>query len=133
MSFTKLKSAVTLGIIAFVIMNLQGFYSMPTDGHGKMFNCPFMGVATVCQMNSLEHIAAWQNMFTALPQKDIFAFLVLLILILFAIILLRNFLRVPLKEFLSAEAIRYKRTNTLFIPHPLQWAFSDGILHTKIF
>jgi len=133
MSSTKLKSVVTLGIIAFLVISFWGLYSMPMDEHGEMANCPFMGVAAVCRMNPLEHLAAWQNMFTVPPQKIFFVFLTLLLLAFLAALLLRNFWRTREKESLSTEAVYYERTNAAPIRNPLQEAFSDGILHPKIF
>jgi len=133
MSFTKLKSVVTLWIIAFLVMSFWGLYSMPMDEHGKMSNCPFMGAAAVCRMNPLEHLAAWQNMFTIPPQKNILVFLILFLVAFLAALLSRNFWRTRAKESVSTKSLYYKRTNAASIRNPLQEAFSDGILHPKIF
>ncbi len=129
------KQIFLFGTFASLIITVLGvgYLGMNVSPNGEMSHCPFMGIATVCQMNPLEHIVAWQNMFTALPQKDIFTSLTFLLLIIFSFPLLRNFLPIPSKESLSAEAIRYKRKNILFIPTPLQRAFSDWLLPPKIF
>lgn len=129
------KYALLISATVFLLTGFlgAGHLGMAMRPDGQMSRCPFMGVATICQMNLLEHIAAWQNMFSALPQKDIFASLALLPPILLTFLLLGNLFRVPSKEFLSAETVRYKRRNILLIPTSLQLAFSDGILHPKVF
>lgn len=128
--YVFLASALAFFLVGFLELGRFGMIVRPD---GQMSNCPFMGVAAVCQMNPLEHIAAWQNMFTVSYQKDIFAFLVLLLLAFLKALLLRNFWHIHTKEPLSVEAMRYRRINTLLILNPLQEAFSDGIIHPKIF
>ena len=107
---------------------------MPMNPDGTMSGCAMPGMATLCQMNPLEHIATWQNMFTAIPsQNDIFT----LLLALFALVLGALFLRshrstAPPKTLVPQfQFLYYKRH--IPIVSPLQEAFSNGILHPKIF
>ncbi len=97
-------------------------------------NCPFMSrITTLCQMSPLEHIAAWQSMFTAMPhQQDVLTTL-LLLLASFAInfLLIRRAAYPPRISDSKAQLV-YHRTRTLVV-NPLQELFSSGILHPKIF
>jgi len=84
-------------------------------------------------MDPLEHIAAWQDMFAALPgQLGLFGTLLLLI----ASFLVARYVRlikvhIPLFVHPPSQFL-YSKT---YIPivSPLQEAFSNGILHPKIF
>ena len=102
---------------------------------GTMQNCPFMGVAALCQMNPLEHLVAWQSMFSAIATNAANVFLLLLLLTL--ILLMRIVGRLPFKEHLDRLAVRerqYTRHSLAFAhANPLQEALSQGILNPKVY
>src|SRR3989344_381758 len=130
------KYVLVVVFFAFVFFSSVGIFSpdMAMISDGQMSSkCPFMpGMASLCQMNPLEHIAAWQSMFAAIPnQSDILTVLFLLALALGATLLVRaNWSMAPPKILVSQPSFTYYKR---YIPimSPLQEAFSDGILHPK--
>lgn len=118
-------------LVAFFGMSLV-IMGMNMDKNGQMDGCPFLGVTVLCKMNPLEHIEAWQNMFTTLPPKNISILTTFLMLAMFSIFFLRN----PWsKNNLQAISIHRKRFrySTYIARNKLQEAFSSGILNPKIF
>lgn len=123
----------------FVLFFLTSYFGavtidMPMDSDGTMSGCAMPGMATLCQMNPLEHIGMWQSMFTAMPnQNDIFAILLILLSFALAAALIHSHRShaPPKAPILSSSFTYYKR----YVPivSPLQEAFSNGILHPKIF
>jgi len=100
--------------------------------HGEMSGCPLMTyAASLCGMSPIEHLAVWQRVFTAVPQR---ALMLLLGFLMFGIVLSRlGGSRVRL----WADQAQYQATRRLvlvFAPlEPLKRAFSQGILHPKIY
>ncbi len=130
--------ARSLLLIAFLAFFFVGFLGL---GHASMIaseeqmsNCPFMGMAAVCKMNPLEHIAAWQNLFTMSSQKDMFALLLLLLLAGALSFPISNLWR---KKKQRSDTIRLhalrSRIDALIIHSPLHEALSNGIIHSKVF
>lgn len=131
----KIKNAIKFIVIASVFwVPLFGLAQTNIDVSmmdGKV-NCPFGGHSvTICQMNPMEHIQEWQNMFTTLPAKD--ALLILFVLV--ALLALRKL--IPWGKILSPQlSHKYFRLLVLDnfqVIHPLQEAFSSGILNPKLF
>lgn len=110
----------------------SGSMGMPQDTTGQMSSCPIMGVVALCEMSPLVHVAKWQNLFSALPERGGALFLAIVALSLSMIFLLRRaryspgLFVVPL-WMLGSKAV------SIPIPSTLQEAFSDGILNPKIF
>ena len=128
------KSNILLLVIALVfMMSVGGIFSanMMMDGNGMMTPCPFMGMTGICNMNPLDHIVAWQGMFTSIPAQS-----VPLIVLLFALSLIVVFTRVrqvhaPPREQISSYRL-YRRAE-YFHPVPaLQELFASGILNPKL-
>ena len=107
----------------------------PMDSNGTMSGCAMPGMATLCQMDPLEHITAWQNMFTAVPsQNDILLLLAfLLALALGALFLTHRSIAPPRVARVSQQKLFLYFKQRIPIIHPLQEAFANGILHPKIF
>ncbi len=85
---------------------------------------------SLCQMTLFEHIAAWQNMFMATLEKDFSVFLLLLLLL----IELLGWKQPVSRKIIFASAYpRHPKENFPTIKNKLQAAFSNGILHPKIF
>jgi hypothetical protein len=83
-------------------------------------------------MDLLEHVAAWQSMFAAIPnQGDAAAILLLLALGVSLLLRAKRGTAVP-KIPISQSSFAYYRRYTPSMS-PLQEAFSSGILHPKIF
>lgn len=135
------KSTYTRGFLGILLafFFLASYFGavtieMPMDPDGTMSGCAMPGMATLCKMDPLEHIATWQSMFTATPnQNDIFAMLLVLLSFALAAVLVhsRRNHAPPKLLILSSLFTYYKRR--IPIASPLQEAFSNGILHPKIF
>ena len=109
---------------------------MAMGQHGQMPppGCFMPGMtASLCQMGPLEHVAAWQDMFTAVPnQLDSLAFILLLITALaFGLLLTRRALYPLIPPNFQSHLVHQRADTAPF--NPLQELFSDGILHPKIF
>lgn len=133
------KLLLLIGVFTFMFVSFLGFshtnMTMGLDGQMSSSGCFMPGMtASFCQMNPLEHITAWQGMFTVVPsQNDILALLlILLTLVLGAFFLHSHQSTVPPKTPVSQfQFLYYKRR--IPIISPLQEAFSNGILHPKVF
>lgn len=101
------------------------------DRHGEMMNCPFMSETILCQMTPLQHLSAWQSMFTQISIKEIFNLFVLLLLSFILGLLFRNFWH--RKYQLEHNLYFGSRTVLIFIPNLLKEALSNGILNPKLF
>lgn len=84
-------------------------------------------------MNPLEHIAAWQSMFTTtLQQHGTALFAVLLAALALTLTWARFLSPRPERDVQSAYAIAPRAKENL-PPPPLQELFSNGILNPKLF
>ena len=130
------KPILFFGIIAFLLVGFLGLGHIGmTNAEGQLSNCPLMGMTTLCQMNPLKHIAAWQNLFIASTQKDTLAILILLFLSLLLAFSIHNLW--PTRKRHQPIKINSLHTrpkiDTPIIFTPLQEAFSNGILNRKVF
>jgi len=140
MNIAMHKKIFALVLLAFLIVTafeLSNF-GMATKADGQMSSCPFMdiGGAVVCKMSPLEHIEAWQNMFTATVSSktvDTLA-LLLLVTIIFAAF---TTMRLPFNAMLALlEAHQKLYARRAFAPahvNPMQELFSQGILNPKVY
>lgn len=129
-----LKHIFPPAILLFVLVTFlgAGHTGMTVDTRGQMTACPFLGVSALCEMNSLAHIAKWQSLFAALSEREVAPFLAVVLLSISTIFLLwyvRYTLIAPIRPSLALR----RRAVSVLIPSALQEAFSDGILHPKIF
>lgn len=132
------KVLIILGLVAFLSLGFFGMshstMNMGSDGSTTMSNCPFMsGQAVVCNMNPLEHIAAWQSMFVTTLQQNGSD---LLALFLAALALALVWTRLLRPKFLPEPALAFSviRSRELALPSSLfQELFSNGILNPKLF
>ena len=130
------KLLLSVLLVALLTVGVWGAVSsgmMMQDG--TMQNCPFMGVTALCDMGALEHLTAWQSMFAALPTNAASALLLLILLAL--VLLVRVVGRLPFKVEINWQAIRQKLYAKHLLAssyaHPLQEAFSQGILNPKVY
>ena len=120
-----------------ILLLVSGFgalnFGMMMSADAQMSHCPFMGMTSpvVCKMSPLEHVAAWQNMFTTTPAKDsavLTFFLSISFLTLFFFVELQDASGL---EF-SLHRQRFRERYFIASP-PLQFAFATGILNSKLF
>lgn len=138
-SFEKAgKTFLILGFVAFLFLGFFGIshstMAMGEEGNMTMSNCPFMqGQAVVCKMDPLEHIAAWQSMFTSVPPQDS-SILILLLLVALAISFLWTHLRRPsIDTTYKTTKLFIRRGDYIPLASPLQELFSSGILNPKVY
>lgn len=131
------KYVLVVVFFAFILLSSVGLFSpdMAMNSDGQMSsNCPFMpGMTSLCQMNPLEHIAAWQSMFSTIPnQQDVLTILLLFLASLaFSLFLIHKATYPPIISDLRARFVHnWTRTS---VTNPLQELFSSGILNPKIF
>ena len=112
----------------FAYLHVQGMMSMDMPMPG----CPLMGDTTVvCTMDPIEHIEAWQHMFTALPQIGLVLLIVLVAALAFSLhrLFSRIWLLRTLYRFKSVVGV----ANEYRTRSHLQELFSQGILNPKLF
>lgn len=132
------KVVITLGLGAFLFLSVFGMshstMNMGPDGSMTMSNCPFMsGQAVVCNMNPLEHIAAWQSMFaTTLQQNGTDLLALFLAALALALVWTRQLWGRPKRNLQPTFSVTQRSKETLPLPL-LQELFSNGILNPKIF
>ena len=133
------KTIFTLGITAFLLFGVFGLshFAMPmtvdADGHMVSTDCFLPGVATLCDMSALGHLATWKNAFSILPLS-----LSTLLLILCILASLVFFVRLSRRESLifqhTQELRLYDEARLLDVPLAVfQELFSAGILNPKLF
>lgn len=129
------KFLLMCGIVAFLLVGFFGVGLMEIHMGSleqEMPGCPVMGITIVCQMNPLEHIAAWQNMFVSVSPKGIFDTLALFLAFLLFTFSVKSFWSARRASFFSAQKT-VQRIVISIIRNPLAEAFSNGILNPKIF
>ncbi len=134
--YMPVKILLLAGLISFLSLGSFGMSHFAMNGMGGAVasNCPLMpGMASVCNMNPLQHIAAWQSMFTtASPQKT--PILALLFLLMFAgARALIGKIKWALEPPLILSWIQIRLANTFVPRYALQEAFSNGVIHPKVF
>lgn len=121
------KAIGTIALLAFAggaLLSLSFLGMAVHDGPG-MPGCPLMPAqAVICTMTVTDHIAAWQGMFTGVPQ----AASSLLLALLAAYVLWP--LALALARPPSGQPARLVRASRL-LPSPLEELFSRGILNPK--
>lgn len=127
------KSPLLLVLFTFVFISLFGMnLTMNMSKDGKMSNCPFMSnSSSVCQMSASDHMQKWHQMFAAtLTQTGSLLLLYVAFFISLAYSLTQFTLAPPLAQIFQ----RYKKEHPdIQTFNPLLLAFSDGILHPKIY
>lgn len=126
------KILITLVVMSLLLVSSIGFphFGMDMEQGGQMSGCPFMGMTAICQMSPIEHIAAWQNMFTSLPFQN--SVLLLLLSLLAFFLVLTWIEKIPIRP-VSTQTIRYTQRAYISLRNPLQELFSSGILNPKLF
>jgi len=127
------KLLTTILIATVLLVGVTGVaYSGMMMGHGdmEMPGCPLMGhSAALCNMNLLEHLSMWQNMFAALPMPSI-ALLLWVLLALFFVFRFKQYLWLlhssPQPVYISCDPEATTRD-------PLRRFIARGLMHPKFF
>lgn len=128
----KILTFAIVGLTLFTVFFGLSHFGMSGHYGPKMVNCPFMpGHSSICKMSPMEHIQAWQNMFTVLPAKEALS-LVFSLLALLALLGVREIFYTSNPP-LSNLYRNFFLKNRISIPNPLKEAFSSGILNPKLF
>lgn len=128
------KAILCLVIMALLLVGVLGVPHMGMDlENSQMSFCPLMLGPAICNMNPVQHIAAWQNMFTNVLQNSPVFILSALLLFSIAIAWLWTYLlQSSLDSRSKSKTVRLREEYQLPTPI-LQELFSSGILHPKIF
>ena len=129
------KLFLVFGAVSFFLAWFFGLghMGMAMSAEEQMSGCPFMDIITMCRMGLLEHITAWENIFSGVPQNDLF-FLVTFLLCAF--LLARGafgFRRVANGARAAVSMVSPRHAVARFVFLPLQEAFASGIVHSKVF
>lgn len=129
----NLRLLTTLVIALFIFIGVFGLsMSMPTDKHGMMTSCPFMiNKSSICNMSATDHIAKWQQMFTTTLQSSNL-FLLALVAVAFIYVSLKRQTDLRSSSYYAHRYYLYKNPEVKLFNYLTQ-AFSDGILHPKIY
>lgn len=119
-------------VLTLAVFLGAGYAGMPQNAAGQMEACPSMGVVALCEMSPFTHMAKWQGLFSALPETEGASFLALVLLGLSVILL---WVRARGSGSACAVLSYALRSRIIHVPvrSYLQEAFSNGILHPKIF
>lgn len=118
-----MRLSVIFVISIFALIVLFGVGMNMNDAMGDMPNCPLMGgIASVCQMNIVEHLAGWQRLFTV----------ALSIMVGLGLLLWRSLARLE-DYYLLIKRFSLKKNYIYKIFNYLMRVFSSGILHPKIY
>ncbi len=115
-------------LIAMVIFGLNA--SMNMDSHGNMVSCPLMnGNASICRMNIVEHLSAWQSLSAAVMPN------VISLLLVFTFLLMSISSKIGENDHYAAKNfLRNKNQNFIaLLFNPILLALGRGILHTKVY
>ena len=127
---------IILIAVSFLWLGTFGLFNhMSEMKHGgPMSGCLFNGHLEACIMNVSEHIAIWQSMMTALPQKAGFTDILVLIALSVAIIISYKNRLFDISEFTGSRWRLYiKQHNEISFFDSLLEIFSQGILNPKIY
>lgn len=129
----KLSKNILILFILFSIsiMSLFGFALFMVSQEHNMSGCPFMkGASSLCPTDVVEHFAFWKNMFLALPVIMLVAGVVFI-----ALASQRRLRRLMLFNHSPSLILRWRsRKNNLgHIVYFIEYLFSRGILHPKLF
>lgn len=119
---------------SFIFITLFGLnLSMRMDKMGHMSRCPLVNdQSSICSMSFADHMTKWQQLFTADHQLQNLAIFLSLLAMTFVYFIIRRDTQ------LSESALyiyRYHKQRQIEAKlfNPLQQAFSDGIIHPKLY
>lgn len=118
----------------FILLFGMSHFKLAEHMNDTIATCPYMeGHTAVCDMSPIEHMQAFQSMFTILPAKDA-ASLFLILLLLLSVAVLKSLRRFSIYDNLQIKTfLNYLHLKHTLIFNPLKEAFSRGILNPKTF
>ena len=134
---TTKKIWATMILGAFVSLSLFGVLvgsKMSMNKSEGMSPCPYMqDSSSICPMNLIDHIQAWQNTMRANPIKRIILILAGFLFTYIFLFLFKRFLQS--KEFgerrkIKMYELKHRTFNTPFL---FTYLFSQGILNSKLY
>lgn len=119
-----------MGLLVLSVGTIGLLHALSMDG--EMSGCPLVAQsASLCAMSPIEHLVLWQRLFSALPQR---ALLLIVVGFLLSVFLCRRAESVLTTRALGEPYQAYRRSILAFVSlEPLTSAFSQGILHPKIY
>lgn len=124
------KAVGILALCAFAggaLLSLALLGTAVHEGGPGMPHCPLMPAqAVICTMTALDHIAAWQGMFTGIPQSAL-----LLLLVLVAVLLVRPYS--PALARSPSQIYASRSREPLIRLSPLAELLARGILNPKLY
>lgn len=129
----KILSSIISLLTLIVLLFGLSYFGMGRHLTTQVIGCPFTpGNNAICQMTPMEHIQAWESMFTTLPSDVNFSLLSIIASFL-VLLSLVNFRKNYLPSNLHLARYRISYVSNLSIPDPLKESFSRGILNSKVF
>lgn len=135
MNFSAIKKILApLLLTTLLFVGLFGLFhiTVSMNNPGQGMGCLYMDIASLCTMNPFQHIAVWQNVFTASFPKEIFSLIAFILLIILFAFTSWSFWRNSKIALFVARVWQFI-SQIFIVRNPLQEAFSNGILHPKIF
>ena len=132
------KFTFLLILVAFIAVSFlepTNAIVMQTNSHGQMSGCIFTSTG-ICNMTPLEHVAAWEAMFTAIPAQTANALLLLILIFAVATVFaraIRSVLDSALDRLATLHELYVKHSRALTYISPIQEALSQGILNPKTY
>lgn len=132
---SQISKYLFLPVILIVLFVGLGYAGISADKQAATNNCFMPGMTeALCPMDALEHIAAWQNMFTAVPSQSEVLLLLFALLTLFlgaVFIHSHHNLAPPKRLFKQVYFLYYKQH--VPVARSLQELFSGGLLHPQLY
>ncbi len=126
---TGKRTVFAVLIAVVIVMSVGGVLTADMMAEESMgHHCPFMGIPSLCAMSPLTHLSQWQQMFATTLQEVS----VLSLLLLFAAVILSNFL-LHLTLPRRARVHIPRRRNKTKVRDRLHLALARGTIHSKAF
>jgi len=136
MPLRLLKKIIIVTYIMTIFMLFFGMSNFKLAEHvnDTIVTCPYLeGHTAVCDMSPMEHMQAFQSIFTILPAKDAVSLFSILLLLL-ALAVLKSLRKFSIYNNLQIKTfLNYLHLKHTLIFNPLKEAFSRGILNPKTF
>lgn len=129
------KVLLAFGFLTFISVSVFGpwhSFGMETNQNGEMEGCIFTGKTMFCKMNIVEHIALWQHQFTTTPARLTILLALLILLAIVSIVAAFGLHRLKRQNAIAQKFYIFQH-HDLPLSNPLTQAFSDGILHPRIY
>lgn len=124
------KFFVVFAVLLYALFGSASTLFITTNG--EIIHCPFMGEESMCSMDPLEHIAAWQHALTATVRASDTAKSLASVFVLATLWIFREQSFAKMRS-AAHERWRLARRVHMHVPFLLQQAYARGILNPKLF